>query len=69
MTHFLVKHANLSISKNDMGMRKTQPTYTHMNTDIVFYILVSNILILLKENAVALDSAFVYELLRAMSNM
>jgi len=30
---------------------------------------VSNILILLKENAVTLDSVFVYELLRAMCNM
>ena len=42
---------------------------THRSTDIVFYILMSNILILLKETAVALDSVFVSELLRAMCKM
>jgi len=65
MAHFPVNHTTLSIGKNDMGVGKD----LNIHTDTVFYILLSNILILLKDSAVELDSVFVSEFLRAMCKM
>jgi hypothetical protein len=49
MAQFLVNHATLSISKNDMGVEIRDLRTHYTNTNTVFYILLSNILILLKK--------------------